>query len=173
MVPSWLRAVQVKSLVYDKEIAVRKQNCVAGLLVGSMLALAGAGTAAATPAPISASHGWFRYLMAQIPAGGFVTLHNHTAKTITLTGVSAASCGMAMLHRSEDNSGTDRMVMVHSIAIPPHGRVQFRPGDYHIMCMQPTMQVGQTVPVIFHFRDAPDLTVPFKIYGADQNPAKS
>ncbi len=155
---------------------MQKRNSVAELwaawLIGLMLAWASVGIAAAAPAPISASHGWFRYLMAQIPAGGFVTLHNDSAKTITLTGVSAASCGMAMLHRSVDNSGTDRMVMVHSIAIPPHRRVQFKPGDYHIMCMQPTMQVGQTVPVIFHFRDAPDLTVPFKIYGADQNPAK-
>ncbi|HQT89414.1 MAG TPA: copper chaperone PCu(A)C [Acidiphilium sp.] len=130
------------------------------------------GTAAGAPNPVTASHGWFRYLMAQIPAGGFVALHNHTANPVTLNGVSAASCGMAMLHRSEDNSGTDRMVMVRSVAIPAHGRLRLKSGSYHVMCMQPTMRVGQTVPVIFHFSDAPDLTVPFKVYGADQRPTK-
>jgi copper(I)-binding protein len=160
----------------NKEIVMQKQRggarLRAVLLVGLTAALSCAGTAAAAPVPVSASHGWFRYLMAQIPAGGFVTLYNHTAKTITVNGVSAASCGMAMLHRSEVTSGTDRMVMVHAIAIPPHGRVQFKPGSFHVMCMQPSMRVGQTVRVTFHFSDAPDLTVPFKVYGADQNPVK-
>ncbi|MDD2876247.1 MAG: copper chaperone PCu(A)C [Acidiphilium sp.] len=126
--------------------------------------------AAAQPGPITATTGWFRYLLPQIPAGGFVTLHNSSARAIVLDGAQTTACGMAMLHKSVNRSGVDRMVMVNSVTIPAHGSFRFSPGGYHIMCMQPTMKPGETVTVSLSFQNAPDLDVPFKVYGADGKP---
>jgi copper(I)-binding protein len=107
----------------------------------------------------------------QIPAGGFVILHNQSAKSVVLDAVQTPACGMAMLHKSVNRSGVDRMVMVGHITIPAHGSFSFSPGAYHIMCMQPKMKPGETVTVTLSFQNAPALAVPFKVYGADGKPA--
>ncbi len=128
--------------------------------------------AAASAAPaVTARDGWFRYLLPQIPAGGFVTLANAGDTSAVLTGASSPACGSAMLHRSLNRSGMDMMVQVKSITIPAHGTFRFAPGDYHIMCMKPRMTLGGTADVTLRFRNAPDLTVPFTVYGADGRPA--
>ncbi|GBQ12182.1 copper chaperone PCu(A)C [Acidiphilium acidophilum] len=127
--------------------------------------------ALAAPGPITASTGWFRYLLPQIPAGGFVILHNEGAKSVVLDAVQTPACGMAMLHKSVNRSGVDRMVMVDHVTIPAHGSFSFSPGAYHIMCMQPKMKPGETVTVTLSFQNAPALAVPFKVYGADGKPA--
>ncbi|MDE2328771.1 MAG: copper chaperone PCu(A)C, partial [Rhodospirillales bacterium] len=88
--------------------------------------------AAASAAPaVTAQGGWFRYLLPQIPAGGFVTLTNAGDTAAVLTGASSPACGSAMLHRSLNRSGMDMMIDVNSITIPAHGTFRFAPGDYH------------------------------------------
>jgi copper(I)-binding protein len=126
--------------------------------------------AAAPPGPITAGTAWFRYLLPQIPAGGFVTLHNSGAKPVVLDGVTTSACGMAMLHKSVNHSGVDRMVMVDRVTISAHGSFSFSPGAYHIMCMQPKMKPGEIVTVSLSFQNAPQLDIPFKVYGADGKP---
>lgn len=122
--------------------------------------------ALASPA-VQATNGWFRYLLPQVPAGGFVSLTNTGNSAAKLLGVKSPACGMAMLHRSETRSGSDIMVPVHSVTIPAHGGFRFSPGAYHIMCMQPKMRTGTTVPVTLLFKSAPPLKVTFKVLGAD------
>jgi copper(I)-binding protein len=139
-----------------------------GLL--SLAALLASPTAQAKPGPITATDAWFRYLLPQIPAGGFVTLHNAGPDPVTLTGVETPACGMAMLHKSVTRSGVERMEMIGTITVPAHGSFRFSPGAYHIMCMQPTMKPGETVIVSLSFQNAPRLAVPFDVYGADGKP---
>lgn len=130
------------------------------------------GLALAAPS-ITAKDGWFRYLLPQIPAGGFVTLSNGGAVDAVLTGASSPACGTAMLHESVSKSGTDMMIHVKSVTVPAHGTFRFEPGAYHIMCMKPKMKTGETVDVTLTFKNAPPLTVPFKVYGADGRPDQS
>jgi periplasmic copper chaperone A len=128
------------------------------------------------PAPVSAnpafsvSHPWFRYLLAAVPAGAYASLHNRTAHAVVLTGVSSPACGMMMLHRTARTGGVEKMVAVPSVTIPPRGSFAFRPGAYHIMCMNPKMKPGATVPVILKFAHGGSLTVPFRVYGATGRP---
>ena len=129
--------------------------------------------ASAAPSGLSVSHPWFRYLLPQIPAGGFMALKNDTAQPIVLTGARSPSCGMAMLHKSVSNSGMDRMIHVKSITIPAHGTFAFAPGAYHVMCMQPKMKVGEMVPVTLMFRKHPPMTIQFSVEGPDgSSPSK-
>jgi copper(I)-binding protein len=137
----------------------------------AMLSIGTRGAMAAAPSPITARDAWFRYLLPEIPAGGFVTLHNAGASPAVLTGVRSAACGMAMLHRSVNRSGVDRMSMVPSVTVPAHGDFRFAPGGYHIMCMQPHMKPGDAAAVTLLFAGLPPMVVKFAVYGADGKPA--
>lgn len=116
---------------------------------------------------LTVSHPWFRYLLPQIPAGGFMVLKNDTGQPIVLTGARSPACGMLMLHESVNSSGMDRMIGVKSVVIPAHKGFAFSPGGYHIMCMQPKMTLGRAVPVILLFRKYRPMTVRFSVEGPD------
>jgi copper(I)-binding protein len=128
--------------------------------------------ALAGQAPVTISHAWFRYLLPQIPAGGFMTLKNDTVQPIILTGVQSPACGMAMLHRSANKSGMDIMMAVKSVTIPAHGEFRFAPGGYHVMCIQPKMSVGTTVSVTFMFEKHKSIRVQFPVDGPNGPPSK-
>ncbi|MDE2580579.1 MAG: copper chaperone PCu(A)C [Rhodospirillales bacterium] len=113
---------------------------------------------------------WFRYLLASIPAGGYMTLENNGAGPAVLTGAQSPGCGMLMMHRTETVGGTDRMVRVEKVNIPAHGKLRFAPGGYHLMCMEPKMHPGQAVPVTLHFADGSRITVRFIVRGANGTP---
>jgi hypothetical protein len=115
--------------------------------------------------PITVTRAWFRYLLPQIPAGGFMTLHNTSDTPIVLDGARTPACGMAMLHESLNSGGAETMIMVKTITVPADGDFAFSPGGYHVMCMEPRMKVGETVPVTLLFQNAPSVTVAFHVYG--------
>lgn len=114
---------------------------------------------------------WFRFLLASIPAGGYLTLENTGATPAVLVGATSPACGMVMLHRTESSGGTDRMVGVKQVTIPGHGEFRFAPGGFHLMCMEPRMRPGQTVPVTLRFADGGQVTARFAVRGANGAPA--
>lgn len=125
----------------------------------------------ATPAfaaDVTVSDAWFRALPAGLPAGGYLTLHNNADEDIALTGASSPACGMVMLHRSMDMGGMEQMQMVDSVRVPAHGEVAFKPGGYHLMCMQPTeeMKPGATVAVTLSFADGTKTDASFTVKDA-------
>lgn len=139
----------------------------AGETLGCIL-LASA-TALAAP-PVTVSQPWFRYVVPQVPAGGYMTLHNSSSGPAVLTGGSSPACGMLMLHRSESGNGTDRMLPVASVAVPPGGTLTFAPGSYHLMCMQPRMKPGETVAVTLTFKDGQTASAAFPVFGPAGKP---
>ena len=116
--------------------------------------------------PVTVSDAWFRYLLPQIPAGGFMTLHNPSDHPIVLDSVRSPACGTAMLHESISSGGAEAMIMVMTITVPANGDFAFSPDRYHVMCMEPRMKVGETVPVTLLFQNASPITVNFSVYGA-------
>ena len=132
-----------------------------------MLALA-AIPASAFSAPVMVSDCWFRSLPANLPSGGYFTLHNGGATQIVLTGASSPACGMLMLHRSETMGGMAQMSDVKSIPVAPGATLNFAPGGYHLMCMNPTpvMKPGAIVPVFLQFAGGKTLTTLFAVKNA-------
>ncbi len=122
--------------------------------------------AAAANSPISVEQPWFRYIVPQVPAGGYMTLRNASSSPVTLTGARSPACGMLMLHRSETSGGADRMMGVSAVAVPAHGALSFSPGGYHLMCMQPHMAPGQRVRVTLTFQDGGTVNAEFPVFGA-------
>jgi hypothetical protein len=122
----------------------------------------------AKAAPLSLSDGWIRLLPGALPAAGYFTLHNAGNAKVVLTGADTPACGMLMLHKSEDKGGMSSMQDVKSVAVPGGGEVQFAPGGYHLMCMdpKPVLKLGASVPVTLSFQGAPPLTARFDVRGA-------
>lgn len=111
---------------------------------------------------------WFRALPAGLPSGGYFTLANPGAQTISLTAADSPACGMLMLHKSSDTGGMSMMSDVSSVAVPAGGTVKFAPGSYHLMCMEPTPQMKPSakVPVTLFFADKSKLQVMFDVKNA-------
>ncbi len=135
------------------------------LLGGALLALSGLVFAGER---VSIQHAWIRLLPADLPAGGYFVLDNHTDHPITLTGVSAKGFAHAMLHQSVEANGQGRMHHVQSINVPAGAQLRFAPGGYHIMFMPPhePLQPGDRVPVTFKFADGSTYTTDFLVKGA-------
>ncbi len=121
----------------------------------------------AAPAPVTVTHAWFRTLPGDLPAAGYFTLHNGTAKTLTLTGVATKACGMAMLHKSNDMGGMSSMEDVSTVDVAPGKDLVFAPGGYHVMCMSPAMRRGANVAVTLQFAGGSTLPVTFAVRGAN------
>lgn len=117
--------------------------------------------APAFAAGIAVQKAWVRWLPAGLPAAGYATLINSGDQPVALTGVSSPDYGEVMLHRSLNRGGMERMVMVNSIPLPPHGRATLAPGGYHLMLMQPrhAIRPGQQITLTFMFADGSKVVV--------------
>jgi len=116
--------------------------------------------------PVTVTQPWFRYLLAEVPAGGYMTLHNASDQPAVLTAAASPACGMLMLHETESSGGMEAMKEVPSVTVPANGSFRFSPDGYHLMCMQPKMKPGDTVPVTLTFADGARMTVPFPVKNA-------
>jgi copper(I)-binding protein len=131
-------------------------------------ALAAGMTAQAAEGGLTVGDAWMRSIMPSRPAAGYFTLSNDTAEPRTLVGASSPACGTLMLHHSLHQGGQERMVMVKKVTVPAHGKLEFAPGGYHLMCMSPSKDVrpGRSVPVTLHFADGATVTADFPVRGA-------
>lgn len=166
-----LRRTSGPSCAFEKRISAMpgcRLGVVAALALGSTILLSPATSHA--DSPVTVTRPWFRYIMPQVPAGGYMTVKNSSAHAVVLTGASSPACGMVMLHRSEQRGGVERMVDVPRLRVPAEGSVQFAPGGYHLMCMQPKMRPGATVRVTLNFQGGSTLTAAFPVYAVGRGP---
>jgi len=128
-------------------------------------------TLPAMAAGVTVSDGWFRALPANLPSGGYFTLHNGGADTVTLTGASSPACAMLMLHKSDEMNGMAGMSDVATIPVAAGDTLKFAPGGYHLMCMQPTvaMKPGAKVMVTLEFVGGAKINAPFAVKDAKGN----
>lgn len=126
----------------------------------------------ASPA-IVATDAWARWLPENLPCAGYLTLRNTGKVDALLSGADSPDFARVMIHESYATSqGAEKMRRVASLALPAGGAVQFQPGGYHLMLMEPrrALTPGETVTVVLHFTGQPDLavTLPLKPPGALQ-----
>ncbi|RXV67919.1 copper chaperone PCu(A)C [Burkholderia stabilis] len=135
-----------------------KRSIPTSLLV-TLLALQAPVTFAA-PA-VQADACWIRAMPATVPSSGYFTLKNDGDAPATLTGIDSPAYGMAMVHETQTNGSTAKMVHVDAVAVPAHGTVTFKPKSYHVMLEQPRQAVapGAKVPLRLHFADGSTVSV--------------
>lgn len=119
-------------------------------------------------ATVIVKDGWFRALPANLPAGGYFSIHNIGANTVSVVGADSPACGMLMLHKTEDKGGTMDMMDMPSVPVAGAATVKFAPGGFHLMCMNPTgaMKPGANVPVTLIFSDGSKITTTFDVKNA-------
>ena len=114
--------------------------------------------AALLAAPLSAAaqlkvaDSWVRASVPQQDTtGAFMTLSSTEA--VRVLGVRSPVAGMVELHETRMDNGVAKMLPVKSLEIPAGGRVELKPGGYHVMLMGLKHQVkaGETVPLTLVF----------------------
>lgn len=128
----------------------------------SALILAASLTGPAHAAEVTVTQGWFRALPPSVPSGGYFTLHNGSARKITLSDVQSPACGMLMMHKS----GNGGMEHVMALDVAPGETLAFAPGGYHLMCEGAKMKIGTKVPVLINLSDGTAVAVAFQVKGA-------
>ena len=111
---------------------------------------------------VLASQVWIR----QAPPGvsvmaGYFVLQDMTGEPLTLKSVTSPDFAAVEMHRSFVQDNQEHMEPVPSITLPAHGSVEFKPGGYHLMLMQPKKNLfaGDTVTLTLSFSDGSELTL--------------
>lgn len=118
---------------------------------------------------------WIRWLPANLPAGGYLTLHNESARTVTLVSAQSPAYASVMLHRTLTSGGTARMVPVPAIAVPAHSTLDFASRGYHLMLMQARqpVQPGQQVTLTLQFADGGTLQISAQVRPPTAQPSSA
>ncbi|MGH8143934.1 MAG: copper chaperone PCu(A)C [Steroidobacteraceae bacterium] len=108
---------------------------------------------------------WIRWLPANLPAGGYLTVTNRGERPVVLVSASSPDYAGVALHRSVTEGGLSKMEPVAQITVAPHATLSFSATGYHIMLTTPTLPVapGGHVPIALHFADGRSLVVNFEV----------
>lgn len=142
--------MQVKTLM---RVGVASLASAAGFVAFTVCASTSA--SAADAASVQVTDCWVRTMPSTLPSSGYFTVKNGGDSAVTLKAVDTPAFGMAMMHQTQNNGSTSKMVQVESVQVPPHGTLKFAPGGYHIMLEQPkgTLKIGTTMPLTLELGD--------------------
>ena len=94
-------------------------------------------------------------------AAVYVTLTNPSTREQSLVSASSDAAKTVELHQTTSEAGVMKMRPVTSIRIPPGGKVEMKPGGYHVMLIGLThdLKPGDKVPVTLKFDQGPEVQV--------------
>jgi len=97
---------------------------------------------------------------AESTAAGYVTLVNRGSERDALVAASADAAARVELHQTRNMSGMMMMEPVEKVDLAPGGRVELKPGSYHLMLigLRRALTPGQTVTLTLQFERAGRLT---------------
>jgi periplasmic copper chaperone A len=135
------------------------------ILLGLWIAAGAVAAAAAPPATIAVNDAWVRWLPANLPAGGYVTLTNTGTEVQVLTGATSPDFGEVSLHHSFQRDGVSQMQPVSQIEIPAGHALSLAAGGYHLMLEQPTrpLKPGDEVSITLHFAGGASTAAQFEV----------
>jgi len=97
--------------------------------------------------------------------GGFMIISNPSDKDMVLIGANSKAFKNVMLHRTLEIDGVSKMVHQHMITIPAHGKLEFKPGDYHIMMPAPKKRLvaGDKLTITLKFKSGKTKDVEYTV----------
>lgn len=119
--------------------------------------------------PLKIGHPWSRATPPGAKVGGgYLTIENRGTTPDRLVAVSAPFAGRGEIHEMAVKDGVMTMrELEKGVEIPPGGKVEFKPGGYHLMFQelkQPLKQ-GEMVKGTLTFEKAGTVEVEFKVEG--------
>ncbi|MEN8132400.1 MAG: copper chaperone PCu(A)C [Pseudomonadota bacterium] len=118
------------------------------------------------PGPLQVNEAWIREAPPNAMAlAGYMTVNNSGTEDRQLMAVTSTDFERIELHRSELVQGVARMIPQDRMPIPAAGRLELKPGDYHLMLMHPrrSLKVGDEVKAILSFDNDQQLTAVFTV----------
>lgn len=112
---------------------------------------------------------WIRWLPANLPGAGYMTLTNTGPAVRVLTGGVSPGYARVEIHHTHSSNGMTEMSPVDAVELPAHASVRFAEGGYHLMLMQPMrpLHPGDRVTIVLQFAGGASLPVTFAVRGAD------
>ena len=120
----------------------------------------------AAESTMNVSHAWDKEAPPNAEAlAGYMDLQNQSPQAQTLLGARSTNFKSVMLHQTVSKGGMTHMNHSPRIEIPAGTTMQFSPGQYHLMLMNPkkTLQQGDQVEVLLEFQGGLVLPVKFKV----------
>jgi hypothetical protein len=98
-------------------------------------------------------------------SAGYAAIVNTGPQADQLQSVSTPIAMMTEVHESKATNGVMSMEPVDTLTVPANGRVELKPGSYHLMIMNVTqpLKVGDMVDVTFNFKIKGAVTVKAKV----------
>ncbi len=106
--------------------------------------------------------------------GAFFVVENTGATADRLIGVVSPIAGSAEIHQMAIEGGVMKMRALQALDLPPGGRVELKPGGYHVMLLnlkQP-LKVGDKVPLTLTFQNAGPIDVSADVEAMGSMPHK-
>ena len=144
-----------------------------GLIILTLLAgsCRGPGNETSGIAVLEAHDGWARLLPGELPAAGYLTLFNPSDEECVVTGANSSRYKLVQIHESYTRpDGVSGMRPIKALHVPAHGRIQLKPGSFHMMLMQPTgpVKLGDIVEVDLTLADGSHIPVTLAVKPADE-----
>ena len=101
---------------------------------------------------IMINNAWIRSAPPSASAlAGYMDIQNHSKKTITLSSASSPQFERVEVHRSTTHNGMMHMEAVENFSINGHDSVSLKPGDYHLMLINPKQPLNRGDQASFKF----------------------
>lgn len=125
--------------------------------------------AAAGRSGVRVESAWARATPAVAPvAGGFLTVVNEGGRDDRLLRVESGIARRIEIHEMRNADGVMRMRLVSDgLPLPAHGRLELKPGGYHLMLIQPTraLREGDRFEAVLVFQRAGKRKAVFEVRG--------
>jgi copper(I)-binding protein len=137
-----------------------------GLPVVFMISFLASGCA--TPAKgLQVQDAWARSAASGTTTGAFATIVNPTGETDRLVGAESDAAQMVEIHETRMVGDIMQMRPAEAIEIPAGGRVELKPGSYHLMLIElrRDLQPGEKLTITLIFEKAGRLEVEAEVKG--------
>jgi copper(I)-binding protein len=94
-------------------------------------------------------------------SAAYFVIVNEGDEADALIGANAEVASTAELHETRIEGNVAKMVPVTRVEIPAHGRVEFKPGSYHVMLvgLKRDLKAGETLKLTLQFEKSGALTL--------------
>ena len=91
----------------------------------------------------------------------FMVIKNNGDEPDVLIGVKTDISKMVSIHKTVNQNGIMKMVHVKKLSIPPGGKVELKPGGYHIMVMglKRELKTGENVKFTLIFEKSGEIVI--------------
>jgi len=122
-------------------------------------------------AELRVEHPWSRPTPPGTPVGvGYLTLHNTSDQTVTLTGADSPRAGHVSIHQTVMQEGVMLMQpLPDGLELAPGAKQVFKPHGHHLMLEQLNQPLvkGERVPVTLQFGDGSSLELKLQVRSLD------